>query len=98
MRDNPAVGIMSQLVDVARHRKAAGSLSTLHPTPQAVLAHRLPVALVEHPWPSKVPDLLQGGGEARGHRDPSRLATFGRADLAAPVGAGDGELAAPEVG
>jgi len=45
-----------------------------------------------------VPDRLQGGSKARRHRDPSRLASLGRADLAVPIGAGDGELAAPEVG
>lgn len=96
-REMRAEGV-SQLVDVAGHGKATGSLRAFHPVPQGVLAHRPRVAVVEHPRPSKVPDRLQGRSETRGHRDPSRLASLGRTNLAAPVGSGDSELAAPEVG
>ena len=96
-REMRAEGV-PQLVDVAGDGKPAGSLRALQPAPQGVLTDWLPVALVEYPRSSKVPDRLQGGSKARRRRDPSRLASLGRAALAVPIGAGDGELAAPEVG
>ena len=46
---------VSQLVDVAGHGKATGSLRAFHPAPEGVLAHRLRVALVENPRPLVVP-------------------------------------------
>src|SRR5260370_7170017 len=73
-REMRAEGV-PQLVDVAGDGKPAGSLRALQPAPQGVLTDWLPVALVEHPRSSNVPDRLQSGGPARPHPGPPRLSS-----------------------
>src|SRR5260370_40367781 len=94
-REMRAEGV-PQLVDVAGDGKAAGSLRALQPAPQGVLTDWLPVALVEHPRSSKVPDRLESGSEAGGHPDPAPFAPPGRAAPAPPVRARHRGLARAE--